>query len=180
MTREAPESPIALLGHLLQEARAGVQRSPEQVANLVGVAGKTIRRLEEGEVGRPRSATLEALCRYYGLDTGFLLEILDWDERGGSLARRLGSLYEEQLGRAAPSDEESDPVALGMALARRLSRRTEEAPPVLRRTPEAQEVLSGYERLDPRRRVLLRALLADLDRAHEFEASTQSNPRAES
>jgi transcriptional regulator with XRE-family HTH domain len=178
MTTGAAETPMELVGQLLAEARSGLQRSPEQVATQVGIAGRTIRRLEEGVVERPRAATLEALSRHYALDAEFLRDLLDWDESGASLTERLRELYEEHLERPAPSDEETDPIALGMALARRITRRSEEPPPILGRIPEAQEILSGYERLDTRRRVLLRALLADLDRAHEYESSarTESQP----
>lgn len=172
MTNGIAETPMELVGQLLAEARSGLQRSPEQVATQVGVAGRTIRRLEEGAVERPRAATLEALCRHYALDAGFLRDLLDWDERGSSLMQRLRALYEERLERQA--DEEADAIALGMALARRVTRRSEQPPPILGRIPEAQEILSGYERLDTRRRVLLRALLADLDRAHEYESSTNT------
>lgn len=174
MTRRVPETPRELVGQLLAEARSGLQRSPEQVATQIGLAGRTIRRLEEGDVGRPRVTTLETLCRHYALDADFLRDLLDWDERGAELVQRLGAVYEERLDREAPSEDEMDPVALGMALARRSARRAERTPTILGGLPEANEILSGYERLDTRRRGLLRALLADLDRAHEFEASSNT------
>jgi len=57
-----------VLGEVLRRAREALGRSPEQVGALVGVAGRTIRRLEAGESDRPRRVTLETLAGFYGLD----------------------------------------------------------------------------------------------------------------
>lgn len=57
-----------VLGEVLQRARDALGRSPEQVGALVGVSGRTIRRLEAGESDRPRRMTLESLAGFYGLD----------------------------------------------------------------------------------------------------------------
>ena len=42
-----------VLGEVLRRAREGLNRSPEQVGALVGISGRTVRRLEAGMPERP-------------------------------------------------------------------------------------------------------------------------------
>src|ERR1700693_3428895 len=59
------EQPRAVLGEVLRRAREGLSRSPEQVGALVGISGRTVRRLEVGEADSPRRVTLDALAGFY-------------------------------------------------------------------------------------------------------------------
>src|SRR4051812_25488560 len=85
-----------LLGHVLREARETIDRSPEQVAQVAGTSGRTIRRLEEGQYdSRPRAVTLDALSTFYGLRSGFVRELADWGEaRDDDVLQRLAAAAE--------------------------------------------------------------------------------------
>ena len=66
-----------VLGEVLRRAREALGRSPEQVGAIVGIAGRTIRRLEAGESERPRRVTLDGLAGFYGLDPTALDNLAD-------------------------------------------------------------------------------------------------------
>src|SRR4051812_18215818 len=98
---DSPWSGRALLGAVLRNARETLgDRSPEQVARVAGVSGRTIRRLEEGDFEhRPRVVTLDALASFYGLRAGFLRELAAWTVLSDQeVAERLHEAARETLG----------------------------------------------------------------------------------
>lgn len=110
----------ALLGAVLRNARETLDRSPEQVARVAGVSGRTIRRLEEGDFQhRPRVVTLDALASFYGLRAGFLRELAAWTVLADhEVVERLHEAAREALGEEA-SDQPPDQVAMRLARAGR-------------------------------------------------------------
>ncbi len=91
----------ALLAWVLAEARYTLDRSPEQIASLVGLSARTIRRLEDPhEARQPRPATLRPLATFYGLDSRFIEELNDWGdlegaELGAAVRERTSDLLED-------------------------------------------------------------------------------------
>ena len=179
-----------LLGRMLQEGREVAGRSPEAVATVTGISGKTIRRLEEGETARPRPVTLDSLAGFYALDAAFLRQLAEWDELAGEeLSGGVRELAVARLGPLAPETaaEADDPL---LWLAMRLgtagaSRPREEAngsgrgellwglpgtrlADVDARTrAQMTALLEDLLALDPRRRELVTELVADMRAAQE-------------
>src|SRR5262245_47002803 len=104
MSTEDGHSPssIAVLGQVLAEARRLLGRSPEQVGEATGLAGRTIRRLESGLVLRPHRTTLEALADIYALDPHVLRQLVSWadleEDRVLDELRRLSDEANTDLG----------------------------------------------------------------------------------
>lgn len=113
-------TPSQVLGQVLQRARDLLNRSPEQVGAMVGISGRTVRRLEVGEAERPRRVTLEALAGFYGLNPDFIA----WLGEFPADAELLGDLRErvrESLGQGvvdALYGDEQEEAELAMRLAR--------------------------------------------------------------
>jgi len=184
----------ALLAWVLAEARYNLDRSPEQIASLVGLSGRTIRRLEDPhEARRPRAATLRPLASFYGLDPRFIEQLNDWGdldgaELGAAVRHRTADLLEDSdAEELAAAPDELRMLALraarGRGPGRTTSTRTDEilGPQVvqllerLARSLAADEhsdliqLLDGFAALDRRRRRLLVALLQDLGAARTLE-----------
>lgn len=92
-----------LLSYVLGEARETLDRSPEQVGAAVGMAGRTIRRLEDAQYhAQPRQTTLTTLASFYGLDAQFITELANWEGSEESLLRwmrgQVGSRAQEVEG----------------------------------------------------------------------------------
>lgn len=110
-----------VLGEVLQRARDALGRSPEQVGALVGVSGRTIRRLEAGESDRPRRVTLESLAGFYGLDPDAVNEL---SAAPADPAELLAALREKVATRLTPAavvaleGADDEAVELAMRLAR--------------------------------------------------------------
>lgn len=185
----------ALLAWVLGEARYTLDRSPEQIASLVGLSARTIRRLEDPhEARRPRAATLRPLATFYGLDPRFIEELNDWGdlegaELGAAVRERTSDLLEDgDAEELAGAPDELRMLALraarGRGAAATTSHRTAEIFGTqvaqllerLARSLAADEhadfvrLLDGFNELDRRRRRLLVALLQDLAAARKLEA----------
>jgi hypothetical protein len=196
---DRPATACELLGAVLFEGRAALdRRSPEAVGQLIGISGRTIRRLEAGlpQANGPRTTTLEALANFFGMRGRFLAELASWGDLGGEqLEARLHQRARE-AGVSPPSDIEPgrELVALATALARRETRPLGElgmqdgdaqqrarllafltAPrrdgtQTLEREL-ALDLLAGFARLDRRRQRLL------VELARELAASDESSAR---
>jgi transcriptional regulator with XRE-family HTH domain len=182
----------ALLAWVLAEARYNLDRSPEQIASLVGLSGRTIRRLEDpNEARRPRATTLRPLATFYGLDLRFIEQLNEWGDLEGA---DLGVAVREQTATLL-KETDAEEVAgapdelrmLALRAARRggprraTNTRIEElfAPEAvqslerLARSLAADEqddfikLLDGFSALDRRRRRLLVALVNDLCAARD-------------
>jgi hypothetical protein len=155
-------SSLVALGQVLAEARAVLGRSPEQIGSATGLAGRTIRRLEDGLIRRPHTTTLEALAAFYALDAEVLHQLVAWsdlDEVG-----LLSALQKHDPD--APTD--LDATQFAMRAARRGfkgSQRGDAAPT----DPELAAITEDYLALDRRRRTHVRFLLRDLRAAAETE-----------
>lgn len=179
-----------VLGEALRRGREAVGRSPEQVGAIVGVAGRTIRRLEAGESERPRRVTLEGLAGFYGFDPRALWELAD---APGDPPRILERLRDEVSTRTAPEVVEAlegvddEPVELAMRWLRSrpaggngddLDGAQEHVVALLnelrknsaREHGDAVEALRMLASLDRSRRALALALLKDLRAAQDAEA----------
>jgi len=176
-------SALEVLGQILARAREALGRSPEKVAGPSGVAGRTIRRLENAGSDRPRRVTLDALAHFYGLDAGFLSMLASWSELSDErLNARLVASAQRVLGEeeaALYTDEPS--VELAMRVARRGARpvfpaagdgRTQSAVTFLagdeasaRERAEAVDMVLDYVAMDARRRRLARELMRELRRS---------------
>ena len=146
-------------------ARQLVGRSPEQVAAVIGLSGRTVRRLEAGAIHQPHRTTLEALAEFYALDRALLRQLVEWrdlDERA-----LLGTLRELDAGR---SGSDLPLTELAMRIARRGAgsdaQTAREWPP----DPELTALAEDFLALDRRRRIQARLLLHDLRVATEQEA----------
>jgi transcriptional regulator with XRE-family HTH domain len=184
----------ALLAWVLAEARYNLDRSPEQIASLVGLSARTIRRLEDPhEARRPRPATLRQLAAFYGLDPRFIEELNDWGdlegaELGTAVRERTSDLLEdgdaEELagapdelrilalraargGQAGTATGTRTAEIFGPQIAQLLERLT--------RSLAADEhadfirLLDGFNELDRRRRRLLVAVLQEFEAARKLE-----------
>ncbi len=152
---------IHVLAHVLREARTLVGRSPEHVADVAGVSGKTIRRLESASLRAPRYVTLEALGRYYALDPGVLSQLAAWGDRSG---RELIDGIRRLAGRDDLQPEEL--VEAAMAAARRGGALLV-VPREVRRDPDVLQLVQDFLALDRGRRALARAILTQLRMARE-------------
>ena len=152
-----------LLGAVLREGRCLTGESPEAAGAALGIAGSTIRRLEAGQVNRPRELTLDALAHYYNLDAG----VLSWLAGCGLAGPELEDRVRERAAKAGvPSAGELDAVAVAWA-------RIVAPPPTDDGTDSGEQaLLSDFRALDRRRQGMLRALAADLrlSRAAELRA----------
>ena len=155
---------LVVLGKVLSEARTLVARSPEQVAGVTGLSGRTIRRLEDGLIRRPHTTTLEGLAEFYALDPDLLHQLVAWcDLDGEALLNVLRKLDESQ------STDDLGAVQLAMRAARR---GFEGGSRTGRTGPENSELVALIEdflALDRRRRTHARFLLRDLRVASEQE-----------
>ena len=178
-----------VLGEVLRRAREGLNRSPEQVGALVGISGRTVRRLEAGEADRPRRVTLEALAGFYGLNPDIIVSLAETDD--DTPAERLERLRrdgEEALGPgvvAALENVDDEDVELAMRLARITGGRADAMSPnraraqsvisflrnAAERSPrnhaEAVDAFVDFLSLDQSRRASARQLLHDMRLAQE-------------
>lgn len=185
MSDEAP----GVLGEVLRRARQTLNRSPEQVGALVGISGRTVRRLEAGAPDKPRRVTLEALAGFYGLNPDVIVELAE-AESAPDLLARLREQVAEALGpgvTAALEDVEDEAVELAMRLARLSGSRADALSPARGRTQlvisylrsggkhsprdhvEAVDAFVDFLSLDARRREVARQVLGDLRLAQESE-----------
>ena len=158
-------SPIVLsvLGRVLAEARALIGRSPEQVGEATHLSGRTIRRLERGQIARPHRSTLAALAHFYALDATLLQQLVAWVQFDpASLLEALRHLDE-----GAPA--EMGAVELAMRAARRGVDAGSRGPGGLHPDPEVASIIENFLALDRRRRTHVRLLLTDLRHAAELE-----------
>ena len=166
--RAAPS--LRVLAAVLREARELLGRSPEQVAAVLGVSGRTIRRLEAG-LSRPRYLTLETLASYYAIDAALLHQLVDWAALSDSeLEAALRVLAGTEAGLILPDDagESAEEIAI------RLSRRGGGRLAAAQRgggDPETLGLIEDFLALDRRRRTMARALVRELRLAHEREVS---------
>jgi transcriptional regulator with XRE-family HTH domain len=182
-----------LLAWVLREARYLIDRSPEQVAGAVGLSARTVRRLEDAnERRRPRPMTLRPLATLYGLNHGFLEQLVAWGDMEGSALR---SALRERTFELIPESEVADlvdaPDELRL-LAMRAARAAGPAagttvPPAglapefarsveatLRALPPSEhdsliELVNLFGALDRRRRLTLISLVTDLQAARNRE-----------
>lgn len=180
---DKPGTARELLGQVLAEGRAQAERSPEAVAAVTGVAGRTVRRLEDAQ-STPRAATLQALASFYGMDTNVLMTLSNWDNlHGEELAGQLRELAVERLGASAldaAAEQEDELGWLAMRLARSGRPReladdgaralsawlanelgfVRELSPVERR--QLRDIVAGVLALEPARRELFAKLVDEL------------------
>jgi len=127
MSQAAPN----VLGDVMRRAREALNRSPEQVGALVGISGRTVRRLEVGAAERPRRVTLEALAGFYGLNPDVVVQLAE-PQSETELLERLRGQVEEVLGAgvaAALNDVENEAAELAMRLARLSGARSDDLSP---------------------------------------------------
>jgi hypothetical protein len=151
---------MELLAGVLFDARCLMGESPERVAAAVGVAGRTIRRLEAVKVARPRDLTLDALGHYYNLDAGSLKWMAACDLSGRDLDERVRV-------RAADAGVTGRGELPAVALA--WSRSAAPPPEDDGSDPGEQSLLADFRTLDRRRQAALRMLAAELRMAHAEE-----------
>jgi transcriptional regulator with XRE-family HTH domain len=185
------DQPRAVLGEVLRRARDGLNRSPEQVGSLVGVSGRTVRRIEAGDAERPRRVTLDALSGFYGLNPDVIAELADFESgAAGKLLLYLRERVTEVLGPGvadALEGVEEEPVELAMRLARLAGPRADAMTPERGRTQfvisylrgaaatapreltEAVDAFTDFLALDRSRRGLARQLLRDMRQAQDAE-----------
>jgi len=144
---------VQLLATVLRDARCLMGESPERAAATLGMAGRTIRRLEGAEVVRPRELTLDALAHYYNLDASTLKWLAACELSGREIDERVRE-HAAQVGVTGRGELEA--VALAWARAA--------APPPADDGSDAgeQTLLADFRALDRRRQGVLRALAADL------------------
>lgn len=186
----------AVLGEVLRRARESLNRSPEQVGPLVGISGRTVRRLEAGEADRPRRVTLEALAGFYGLNPDVIVALAEADgEDSQARLEYLRGAVSDALGPgvvAALEGVDDEEVELAMRLARLTGIRADEMSPdraraqsvisflrnAAERSPkdhaEAVEAFVDFLSLDAGRRGLARQLLRDLRVAQDAQGASQS------
>jgi transcriptional regulator with XRE-family HTH domain len=183
-----------VLGEVLRRAREGLNRSPEQVGALVGISGRTVRRLEAGDADRPRRVTLDALSGFYGLNADAVAELAEYEldpaAGTGTFLAHLRQRVTEILGPGvadALEGVDEEPVELAMRLARVSGRRADDLSPdraraqvvisYLRGAPnssprehgEVVDAFVNFLALDRNRRALARQLLHDLRQAQDAE-----------
>lgn len=84
-----------LLAHVLKEARLLLGESPEQVGGSVGIAGRTIRRLENAQIAMPREVTLSVLAAYYSLNADFIRWLIRRSAAGEDLEQEVRAEAEQ-------------------------------------------------------------------------------------
>jgi transcriptional regulator with XRE-family HTH domain len=152
----------ALLAAILREGRFLTGESPEQVGTAVGIAGRTIRRLERGDLrSGPREITLEALAAYYAFDSSVLKWLASTAHVGDAL---LAAVTDRADASGISSAGRADEIAL--RLARALPAQVAANQPA---SEDEAELLREYRRLDPRRRRLAHALVLELRLAYSEE-----------
>jgi transcriptional regulator with XRE-family HTH domain len=186
--------PTVVLGEVLRRAREGLNRSPEQVGALVGISGRTVRRLESGDADRPRRVTLDALAGFYGLNADAVAEIAEYEldppAGSGAFLLHLRERVTELLGPGvaeALEGVEQESVELAMRLARLSGRRADAFSPDRARAQavisylrgaasssprehaEAVQAFVDFLALDRGRRALAGHLLHDLRQAQDAE-----------
>jgi hypothetical protein len=142
--------------------------SPEQVGRSIGVSGKTIRRLEAAESGRPRDITLAVLAGYYGMNPDFFRWIVRERATGGDLEERLR--HRAELAGLQPVDKPKD-LALMLARHRPAVRSTLEQ-------AELEALQSDVALLNDRRRRLVRQFVDELRLAQTEEIRRRENRAA--
>lgn len=178
-----------MLGDVLRRARETLNRSPEQVGSLVGISGRTVRRLEDGESQTPRRVTLEALAGYYGLNPDVIVRLAEAPD-ADALLRDLREQTESLLGAGvteALREDENEAVELAMRLSRLSGARADGLSPSrgkgqsvmaflrssAKRSPreytEAVDAFVDFLALDSGRRTLAQQLLRDLHAAQQAE-----------
>ena len=185
-----------MLGEVLRRARDGLNRSPEQVGSLVGISGRTVRRIEVGDADRPRRVTLDALSGFYGLNPDVVAELADFEPDASEplllhLRQRVAELLGDGVAQALEGVEE-EPVELAMRLARLGGPRADDMTPERGRTQLVISYLRGAATSSPRehtevvdtfvdflaldrsRRALARQLLRDLRQAQDSEQQGES------
>jgi transcriptional regulator with XRE-family HTH domain len=185
------EHPRNVLGEVLRRARDSLNRSPEQVGALVGISGRTVRRLEAGDADRPRRVTLDALSGFYGLNPDVVAELAEFEpDATEELHRYLRVRVAEVLGEGvaqALEGAEHESVELAMRLARLGSPRAAVMTPARGQAQfvisylrgaagssphehaEAAGAFADYLTLDRGRRALARHLLRDMRQAQDIE-----------
>ncbi len=164
-----------LLRFVLASARQTLDRSPEQVGAVVGVSGRTVRRLEDREErARPRRSTLQTLAAFYGLDAGFVVRLAQWDELAGDeLAAELAELSGGELDGAQDGELRS----LALRLARGGPGAAGQLTGLAAGVPGGQDVpglVNAFIGLDRRRQLLAMALLEELAGAQAAEGELES------
>lgn len=178
-----------MLGEVLRRAREALNRSPEQVGSLVGISGRTVRRIEAGAPDKPRRVTLEALAGFYGLNPDIIVQLVE-TEAPDELLLLLREQVGEALGPgvvAALENVEDEAVELAMRLARLSSPRADSLSPARGRTQfvisflrsggehsprdhtEVVDAFVDFLALDSVRRRVALQVLRDLRHAHESE-----------
>jgi transcriptional regulator with XRE-family HTH domain len=185
------ECPRDVLGEVLRRARDSLNRSPEQVGALVGISGRTVRRLEAGDADRPRRVTLDALSGFYGLNPDVIAELAEFEpDATEELHRHLRARVAEVLGEGvaqALEGVEHEAVELAMRLARLGGSRAAAMTPERGRAQSVISFLRGPAGISPRehveavdafvdflaldrsRRALARQLLRDMHQAQDIE-----------
>lgn len=150
---------MAVLGHVAREGRLFLGESPEQVGGSIGVSGRTIRRLEAVESGRPRDITLRTLASYYGMSPDFFRWIARETAIGDALDERLRHRAE-----LAGLESVEDSMVLALMLARHRP-----AARLTREEAELEALQSDVARLNDRRRRLVRQFVDELRLAQSEE-----------
>ncbi len=189
------EYPRDVLGEVLRRARDSLNRSPEQVGALVGISGRTVRRLEAGDADRPRRVTLDALSGFYGLNPDVIAELAEFEpDATEELHRHLRARVAEVIGEGvaqALEGVEHEPVELAMRLARLGGSRAASMTPERGRAQSVISYLRGAASISPRehaeavdafvdflaldrsRRALARQLLRDMHQAQDVEQRSE-------
>jgi hypothetical protein len=143
---------MAVLGHVAREGRMFLGESPEQAGGSIGISGRTIRRLEVAESGRPREITLTTLANYYGMSAEFFRWIARETVEGPELEERLRHRAELS---GLHVTEEGLELALMLARHRPGARRTQEE-------AELEALQNEVGLLNGRRRRLVRQFVDEL------------------
>jgi transcriptional regulator with XRE-family HTH domain len=118
---------LELLGAVLASGRNTLGLSAEQAAQATSLAGNTVRRLENGDVARPRRVTLDRLAEFYGLRAPALRALANLGRiQGNELRERVEALAAAAGVESDDSDSDSGPLSL-LDLASTFVRRAGEA-----------------------------------------------------
>lgn len=172
MSRE-PSSSVtgrALLAAVLREGRFLTGESPEQVGAAVGISGRTIRRLERGDLrSGPREITLEALAAYYAFDSSVLKWLASTAHVGEALSAAVADRADASgISSAGRTDE------IALRLARTLPAQVAANQPA---NEDEAELLREYRQLDTRRRRLLLEFAMELCLARSEERRRTESAR---
>jgi hypothetical protein len=142
---------LELLAHVAREGRYLTGESPEQVGEAAGVAGRTIRRIEDPRLDRcPRRLTLETLAHYYSLDATLLVWLSGCGLDGDALER-------EVRGRATRAGVDSASTLARVALALARVSGGETAVP-----EDEKRLVVSFRRLDSSRRRIAAVMVEQL------------------